>query len=75
MGIVFDPTISLGNILTVGGFLFTAVSIWIRQEKIVQKLITELAALREWLERLDKNGTTYSHVLAERVARVEGRPH
>ena len=71
---VFDPTINLGNVLTAVGFIIAALSVWIRQEKVLQNLITELTAVRAWLERLDENGTSYSHVLAERVARVEGRP-
>lgn len=69
---IFDPTIDLGNLLSFGSLLVSGIAIWVRQEKIIQKLSSELDALREWLDRLDTKGTSYSHSLAERVARVEG---
>lgn len=71
---IFDPTINLGNVLTGFGFLVAGISVWVRQEKVLQNLISELRSLREWLARMDESGTTYSHDLAERLARVEGRP-
>lgn len=69
----FDWTINAGNVLTGLGILLAGVGIWVRQDRLLTTLIAEVRALTQVVEKMDEDGTSYSHNLAERVTRVEAR--
>ena len=69
----FDWTINAGNVISLILLIAAGIGMWMRQDRLLVALITEVKALQQLDANMDGHGTSYSHQMAERLSRVEAQ--